>query len=199
MAAALTPSTAPPAPAVRPRVVAVGTAFATAGVLLFFASLLGIYLLQRGAVLENGGTWLPKDAFFPLTQPNMMLATLMMGSVTIQWAVSAIKNDDRPHAYLAFAVTLLFGTAYVFMAAYLYSILKLDAASGAMAVLTYTITGAHVLMVLAAMVFTGLMAFRALGGSFTSRNHDGVSAAAMFWHASVVVFFFIWIAIYISK
>lgn len=199
MATALTPSTAPPAPAVRPRVVAVGTAFATAGVLLFFSALLGIYLLQRSATLTTGGTWLPKDSFFPLTQPNMMLATLMMGSVTIQWAVRAIRNDDRPHAYLAFGVTLLLGIAYINMAAYLYSILKLDIAGTSMAVLVYTITGAHVLMVIVAMLFAALMAFRALGGSFTSRNHDGVSAAAMFWHASVVVFFFIWIAIYIFK
>jgi cytochrome c oxidase subunit 3 len=54
-------------------------------------------------------------------------------------------------------------------------------------------------MLVGAMVFTGLMAFRALGGQYTSRQHDGVSAAALFWHVQTVVFLFIWYAIYITK
>jgi cytochrome c oxidase subunit 3 len=85
------------------------------------------------------------------------------------------------------------------MAAYLYSILKLDAAGSAMAVMTYTITGAHLALLVIAMVFVALMAFRAFGGQFTARQHDGMSAAALFWHAQVVAFAFIWYAIYITK
>lgn len=198
-ATALTPSTAPPPPAVRPRIVAVGTAFAIVGVLLFFGALIGIYLLTRAGVLAKGGTWLPKDSFFPLTQPNMMFATLLLSSATIQWASQSIRQDDRAHAYLAYGVTLLLGVSYLFMASYLFSILNLDIAGSSMAVLTYTITGAHVVLMVAAMVYATLMAFRALGGSFTSRNHDGASSAAMFWHASVAVFAVIWIVIYITK
>jgi cytochrome c oxidase subunit 3 len=68
-----------------------------------------------------------------------------------------------------------------------------------MAVMTYTITGAHLAMLVAAMIFVALMAFRALGGQFTGRQHDGMSAAALFWHAQVVAFAFIWYAIYITK
>jgi len=46
---------------------------------------------------------------------------------------------------------------------------------------------------------TFLRAFRALGGQFTGRQHDGMSAAAMFWHVQVVAFAFIWYTIYITK
>ena len=54
-------------------------------------------------------------------------------------------------------------------------------------------------MMIVAMIFVALMGFRALVGQFTSRQHDGITAAAMFWHASVVVYLFIWYAIYVTK
>jgi cytochrome c oxidase subunit 3 len=192
-------SSAPPAPPARPRVVAVGTALSAAGVLAFFAAALGVYAQVRSRTLATEGTWLPEDAVFPLQQPNVMMLALLMSSVTIQWAVDAIKRDDRPQAYLALGITGLFGFATLNMAAYLYSVMTLDAASGAMAVLTYTITGAHLILLVVAMIFVALMAFRAFGGEFTGRQHDGMSAAALFWHTQVVVFAFIWYAIYITK
>jgi heme/copper-type cytochrome/quinol oxidase subunit 3 len=191
---------APEAPIARPRVVMVGTALAIAGTLLFFAGLLGIYLHERANLLATGGTWIPEKSVIPLQQPNVMLFALIASAVTMQWAVDAIRRDDRQQAYLALGVTLLFGAAVLNMAAYLYSIMNLDISIQSPApVLIYVITGAHLLMLLGAMVFTALMSFRALGGQFTSRQHDGVSAAAMFWHAQVIVFAFVWYAIYIVK
>ncbi len=191
---------APPPPIARPRVVMVATAFASVGCIMFFAGLIGIYLTERATVLGDSGTWLPDKSVFPLTQPNVMLLALLCSSVMIQWAVDAIRRDDRPQAFMALGLTLVFGVAVVNMAAYLYAVLNVDIATKSVVpVLVYTITGAHILMLVGAMIFTGLMAFRALGGQFTSRQHDGVSAAAMFWHAQVAVFVFIWYAIYITK
>jgi cytochrome c oxidase subunit 3 len=192
-------ATAPPAPPARPRVVIVGTALAAAGVLVMFGGALAIYAQVRSRTLAASGSWLPEGAVFPLQQPNVIILALLMSSVTIQWAVDAIKRDDRPQAYLALGLTELFGFATLNMAAYLFSVMKLDAASGAMAVMTYAITSGYVALLVAAMVFVALMAFRALGGQFTSRQHDGMSAAALFWHAQVVVFAFIWYAIFITK
>jgi heme/copper-type cytochrome/quinol oxidase subunit 3 len=192
-------SDAPAAPPARPRVVAVGTAFASAGVLMAFAGALAIYAQVRAVAIADRQTWIPEGAVMPLQQPNVMMLALLMGSVTVQWAVDAIKRDDRPQAYLALGLTQLLGFATLNMAAYLYSVMKLDAASGPMAVMTYAISGAHIALLVAAMLFIALMAFRALGGQFTRRQHDGVSAAAMFWHVQVVVFAFIWYTIYITK
>jgi heme/copper-type cytochrome/quinol oxidase subunit 3 len=191
--------TAPPAPPARPRVVVVGTAFAAAGVFTFFATAIAVYLRLRGLTLAQNQAWIPEEAVLPLQQPNVIILALLMSSVTVQWAVDAIRRDDRPQAYLALGFTELFGFATLNMAGYLYSVMKLDTATGPMAVMTYTITGAHLVVLVAAMIFVGLMAFRALGGQFTSRQYDGMSAAALFWHAQVVVFAVIWFAIYITK
>ncbi len=194
------PSLAPAAPVARPRLVMVGTALVVVGIAVFFAGLLGLYLTKRAELLGSGLGWLPEGVVIPLSQPDVMFFTMLMSSVTVQWVVDAIGRGDRRNAYLACGVTLMFGVAFINMEAYLDNILKLDVSiASPLPVLYYTITGAHLAMVVAAMFFLVLMAFRALGGQYTSRQHDGVSAAALFWHAMVAVYAILWYAIYITK
>lgn len=193
------PSLAPPPTPRSPRVLVIGTAFATAAVVMAFAGMIGQYLLERGAVVSGGNDWLPDGASIPLTQPNVMMLGLIMSSVTMQWAVQAVKADDRVNTYLALGLTLVFGVAFVNMTAYLYSLMGLEIAAGPAGVLIYAITGAHIAMAVVAMLFVGFMAFRALGGQYSSRQADGIVAAALFWHAMVAVYAIIWIAIYVTK
>lgn len=191
---------APEAPVARPRVLMVGTAFAVAAMLLSFATLIGIYLTERSAAIYSGNAWIPEGVVIPLNQPNVMLFALLSSSITIQWAVDAARRDDRQQAYLALGLTVVFGLAVINMAAYLYTVMGLDMSVASVTpVLIYTITGAHLVALAGAIVFTGLMAFRALGGQYTSRQYDGLSAAALFWHAQVIVYVAIWYAIYITK
>jgi cytochrome c oxidase subunit 3 len=190
----------PPAPSVqRPRVLMIGTAFASAATLMMFAGLIGVYLSRRAELVAAGDAWLPQGVDIPLQQPNMMLFTLVGSAVTVQWAVYAIARNDRTNTYLALGLTFVFGIAYINMQSYLYTLMEFDITANQQGVLVYTITGAHILMVVAAMVFVALMAFRALAGQETSRQHDGVSAAALFWHASVVAYAVIWLAVYVTK
>lgn len=191
---------APEAPIARPRVLMVGTAFAVAAMLMTFAGLIGIYLTERSTTIYSGNAWIPDGVVIPLNQPNVMLFALLGSSITIQWAVDAARRDDRPQAYLALGLTVVFGLAVINMAAYLYSVMGLDMSVASLTpVLIYTITGLHLVALGGAIVFTGLMAFRALGGQYTSRQYDGLSAAALFWHAQVIVYVAIWYAIYITK
>lgn len=193
------PALAPPPEPPRPRVLLTGTAFATASVVAVFAGLIGIYLAERAQALESAGVWLPEGAAIPLTPPNVAIVTLLMSSVTIQWAAYAIGNDDRPSAYTALGLTVLLAAAFVNMTAVLYGQMGLGLADSTAAVLIYTVTGAHLAMVGAAVLFAGVMAFRALGGQYGPRDREGLQAACLFWHANVAVFAVIWYAIYITK
>lgn len=199
---ALSLASAPPAPVARPRVLVVASAFVSVGTAMYFLSLLGVYLALRSQSLRGGNLWIPQGVKVPLTQPNMLMVTLLMSVVTMQWAVWAIKNDDRTNTYFALGATLFLGFAFVNMAAYLYTVMAIDisqVSAQPFAVLTYVITGSHVVTVIAAMMFVALMTVRALGGQYTSRQHDGISAAALFWHTNVFVFFLIYLIIYITK
>ena len=190
----------PPAPPVeRPRVLLVGTAFAAAASFMVFLGALGVYLLARSTIIEGGSTWLPQGVTIPLQQPNTIFMTLLLSVVSIQWAVNAISRNDRPHAFLALGLTLLLGAASIVMTTYLWSLMKLNVSGGLQGVLIYSITVGHVIMLGIAMVFVALMSLRALGGQFDSRQHDGVTAAALYWHTMVFVYALIWLIIYVTK
>ena len=187
-------SAPPPAVVPRRRQTLIGTGLVAAASSMFLLSLVGRYLTQRSV---HGDTWLA-DVDIPLTQPNVMMTTLLMSVVTAQWAHWAISRDIRSQAYLASGVTLLFGFAFLNQAWFLNLSLGLPVAAlegGAF----WAVTSGHLVMVIAAVLFFALMAFRTLGGNFGSKYPDGVSAAVLFWHVTVALYAVIWIGVYVTK
>jgi len=184
--------TAPPLP--RRRQLLFGTAFAAAAVSMFELAFIGMYLSERAA---HKATWLTENTI-PLTQPNMQLGTLVLGSIFIQWAVWAISRNERGQAYLGLGLTVLMGAAFLNQTTFLWKSVALRMAQ-AEGPTFYAATGAHFAIVAAAMIFIVLMGIRALGGQFSSRLPDGVSAAALFWHVSVALYSVLWLAVYIMK
>jgi cytochrome c oxidase subunit III len=183
----------------RPRVLLYGTALVLTIIGMAFAGMFAVYFAQRGAF---DGAWIPDGAgTIPLTPASVMLVTLAMSSITVQWVVWAISHDDRLNLYLASALTLVLSFAFLNQASYLYLAMGWEVAGSdaLQAVLIYSITGTQIVMLVVAMCFLALMSFRALAGEYSARNHEGLTAAALFWHASVVAYFVIWAAIYNIK
>lgn len=192
----------PPAPSRRPRVLLVGTTLASAASIALFAGLLAAYFAVRADFLAGGGeTWLPQGSTIPLAPGNMTMVTLAMSLVTVQWAVHAGKLRDRGHAYMALALTLLLGVAHVVQIAFLWTQweLPLNGEPTMQAVLLFTILGLHIAMVAGALIFLALMFLRSLGGQFTGRDVEGLSAAALYWYVTVGIFVVLWYGILIVK
>lgn len=188
----------PAAPPARPRVLLVGTALAVAGTVMAFAGLIGVYLSQRHAVLAQGGTWLPEGTEIPLTPGSIGMATMALSAVTIWWAVDAVGRNDRPSAYLALGLTIMFGLAVINSTTFLYTQMDL-AVNTRTGLLVYAVTGAHLAMIVAGLVFAAVMTFRTLGGEYHGRDREGLVSAALFWYATIAVYTVIWYAIYITK
>jgi heme/copper-type cytochrome/quinol oxidase subunit 3 len=196
----VSPLADPVAPAPRrPRVLLIGAALGSVASALVVLTLLATYLGVRAGELSAGRTTLPDGVILPLTPGNMGMVTLLMSGITMAWLVDALRKDDRPHAYLALGLTLLFGVAFINSTVYLYQQLALPPTSSPIAGLLYATTGAHIVMVVLGMVFAAVMGFQALGGQLTGRDAEGMSAAALFWYVQIGVFAAIWYAIYITK
>ena len=183
----------------RPRVLLVGTAFAAGAAAAGLCSLVALYSQVRASSLASEGSWLPDNTVMPLTPGNMGLVSLLMSLVTAAWAVYALRNDDRVHAWLAIALTLVFGATFITDTAYLWQQSHLVIGDDPQAVLIYVITGLHVAMVVAGMLYLLVMGFRSLGGQLTGRAAEGVEAAALFWYVTVAVYAVVWYAIYVTK
>jgi len=122
-----------------------------------------------------------------------------MSAVTMAWVVHALRHDDRPHAYLAVGLTLLFGVAFINSTVYLYQQLAMGLTASTAGTLLYIVTGTHLVMVVVGLVFIAVMGFHALGGQLTGRDAEGMGAAAVYWYVTVAVYVAIWYGIYITK
>ncbi|MGY6500002.1 MAG: cytochrome c oxidase subunit 3 [Acidimicrobiales bacterium] len=196
------PSDVPAAEPTRPRVVLIGTALVIAAIAALFTGLFAVYFSTRAGVIATGEDWIPGGAgTIPLTPASVMFVTLGMSMVTIQWGVWAIGKNDRLNAYLAFGLSLMLAGAFLNQAAFLYGEMGWEIAGdlAVQSVLIYAITGTHILMTVLAMIYVALMVFRALAGEFSSRDREGITAAALFWHASVAAYAVIWVSIYQIK
>lgn len=200
VAASLSPlAAAPPPPARRPRVLLIGAALGGAASALTILAMLAVYLQVRGDRIAGGSAALPEGVVLPLTPGNMGMVTLAMSVITMAWAVYALRNLDRTHAYLALGITLLFGVAFINSSVYLYQQLAMAFDASAISALLYATTGAHLVMVIVGLVFAAVMAFQALGGQLTGRDAEGMTAAALYWYVTVAVYAVIWYGIYITK
>lgn len=187
------------APLPRQRTLLVGTVFATAASLMYFAALFGVYLRERADALADGGEWIPSSADMQLAPSTVAAWTMLMSVVTMQWAVYSIARDDRPHAIIATAVTTMFGVAVIIQTSFQYTQMGLVADESTAAVLIYAISGSHLAMIAVGLAFLFLMSFRALGGQYSSRQTDGFVAASIYWYAVVFVYVVIWTAIFVLK
>ena len=192
-----------PAPTVRRRRTEfIGVTFAVAGVAMYFGGLIAIYLAERAAFLaaSPGGSWMPEGADVQLTQPTMIAWTLLISVVTMQWAVYATARDERGHSLIALSVTFLFGVAVINQVVFqfLQMGIVLDSGSNA-AVLIYTISWSHVAMIVIALVYMAIGAFRNAASANTTVNSQGIASLAVFWYAIVVAYQVIWLAIFVAK
>jgi len=190
----------PPAEQARPRVLLIGTGFALVGIVLTFAGLFGIYVEQRAQVINSGQPWLPKEVSIDLTQFNVALVGLAISVVVMQWGIYCVKHDDRQRAYIALGLTALLGAAYINGICFAYTQMGFTVHdTSGVGILVYAITGLHLAMVGAGIIFIGLMAFRTLGGQYSAHDHEGLQAAALYWYVTAAVYTVIWYAIFVTK
>jgi heme/copper-type cytochrome/quinol oxidase subunit 3 len=186
----------PPPPA-RPNVLVVATLLASAAVLAGYLALIAVYLGERAATLAEGSEWLPQGAI-GLTTPNLMLTGFGLSLVFMHWSVQAIGNDDRRHAWLALALVLVVGAFYFTGTAFMFNQSGLAVASP-VGGLVYAAVGAHLAITGAGLAYAGVMAFRTLGGQYSSKDREGLVSATVFWWVVSITYAVLWYAIYITK
>jgi len=190
----------PPAPPARPRVLLIGTALACAGIVMAFAGVIGLYTERRASTIRGGATWLPKEVSIDLTPFNVALVGLVISCVVMQWAVYCVGNNDRQRAYLALGLSALLGAAYINGICFAYTQMGFTVHDpSGVGVLVYVITGMHLAMAGAGIVFIGLMAFRTLGVQYSGRDKEGIVAVSIYWYATVAVYAAIWYTIFVTK
>jgi cytochrome c oxidase subunit 3 len=117
---------------------------------------------------------------------------LVMSSFTCQFAVWAIRRDDRTGLIRNISVTVVLGIVFLLGQAYDYSTVGFGLADGTFGTTFYTLTGFHGAHVFGGVIMLSVILYRGLVGQFSAQHHDAVEAASLYWHFVDVV----WIALF---
>ena len=188
----------PAAEATRPRTVVVGALLATGAAFMAFAALVSVYVQQRQQALALGEEWFPPGTV-ELGPAGMMMMTLALSVVTVQWAVQAARAEDRPHGFIALGVTLMFGAAVINQFWFVYQDTAFAIDDGRAELLFYAVTGSFIAMLIGAMAMLAVTTIRSLMGPFGRDLAQAVQASALFWHMCVLSYFLVWYVVFITK
>ena len=188
-----------PAPEVaRPRSLLVGTMFGCAAAFMIFVGVVGIYILERAAARDEGAEWFG-EGVIELGASGFIFWTLILSVFTVQWAVQAINADDRINAYVALALTGLFGAAIFNQLWFIINDTGFALAADNAQFLFFVVNGTFIVFLIAAVVFIALTFVRALAGQFGPKRAEAVSSAALFWNTVVFMWAIVYYLIYITK
>jgi cytochrome c oxidase subunit 3 len=166
---------------------------------MFFSGLFAAYFNTRFSATE----WPPqgfedKLHVFPLVGPATVL--LIASSFTCQFAVWAIRRDDRTAFLRNMTVTVVLGVIFLLMQATDYVTLGsegLTLSSGTFGTTYYTLTGFHGAHVFGGVIMLSVVLYRGTAGQFSSRHHDAVEGASLYWHFVDVVWILLFSLLYL--
>lgn len=165
---------------------------------MFFAGLFAAYFSTRAA----NHPWPPEEFAHILNPFSLILVAtviLITSSFTCQFAVWAIRRGDRRGFLRNIAVTFVLGITFLLLQAYDYSLLFSDGmtlGSGPFGTTYFTLTGFHGAHVFGGVIMLGVVLYRGMSGQFSSRHHDAVEAASLYWHFVDVVWILLFSILY---
>ena len=183
---------------VRPRTSVIAALFGSGAAVVAFCTLVSLYVQQRQQTRSAGEEWFPVGSI-EMGPAGMMMMTLALSVVAVQWAVQAAHAEDRPHGFMALGVTLLLGAAVLNQFWFIYQDTGLVVDESNAALLFYAVTGSFLAMLVVAMMMIAAITARALLGTFNSGLAHTIQATAIFWHAVVLCYCLVWYIVFITK
>ena len=171
---------------------------------MFFAGLFAAYFSTRANFVDANGVkeWPPQEFAHILNPFSIILVAtviLIISSVTLQMAIWAIRRDDRRGFLRNMVVTFILGVIFLLLQGYDYSLLfdeGMTMGSGPFGTTYYNLTGFHGAHVFGGVIMLGVVLYRGMSGQFSSRHHDAVEAASLYWHFVDVVWIILFSVLY---
>ena len=176
----------------------------TLGILLFivsevmlFGAFFASYFFLR--VVANDGPWPPDQFELPVSVAGVNTAILVCSSLTVHWALEAVRRGKRLGLIAGLAATWLLGVTFLFIQINEYVHIGFSTRDGAFGSIFYGLTGlhgAHVFVGLLLLTFANIRAWRGHFGP-EAKDHLGVEVPGIYWHFVDVMWIVVFTTVYI--
>ncbi len=161
---------------------------------MIFGAFFTAYFFIR---VVQGEEWPAAGTELPVAIAGVNTAILVSSSITLHWAESALKRDNRFGFKAGMVVTFLLGATFLFIQVNEYVHIGFSPQDTAQGSIFYGLTGlhgAHVFIGLLLLLFVTIRAFR---GHFSSQSHRGVEVPGIYWHFVDVMWIVVYTSVYI--
>lgn len=174
---------------------------ATLGMLLFIISELMLFVAFFTAYffirVVSGAEWPPPGKEIPVDVAAVNTAILLSSSLTMHWALTGIRNENRRALKAGLVTTLALGATFLSIQINEYVHLGWAPHDNAQGSIFYGLTGlhgAHVAVGLMLLTFATIRSFR---GHYSAKAHRGVEVPGIYWHFVDIMWIFVFSSLYL--
>ena len=179
----------------RPRnVLPLGMALLVSSGTMLFGTLIAAYLRLRTTV----GVWPPEEVHFDEYLGNMLVLTMLLSVIPLEWACQAQRRNLRNQTTTALGVTIGLGVAFLNLLSYSAGRAEFDAASHPYGLV---VTALCMLLGIAVAVGLGMVTltlFRVAARQLTVGT-DHLRTTAWYWHFTVAASVAVWYTVVVLK
>lgn len=167
---------------------------ASSGTMLF-GTLIAVYLHLRRVT----GRWPPEGVNLDLYLGNMLVITMLLSAVAVEWACFALRRGERRQASAALGVTLGLGLAFLNLLSYTADRAPFDAATHAYGLVVGTMVVLIGIAVGIGVTMVTLTLLRVSGRQITAADPTQLRATACYWHFTVAACVAVWYTVAVLK
>lgn len=164
-----------------------------------FTAFFGAYAFARA---RNVALFNASQLTLDLDSGAINTLLLITGSWFVVLAVQAIKADRRRASLLWLSAAQLSGVGFLTIKLLEYGAKMsagIDMSTNTFYMFYYSLTFFHLMHVLFAMAFLGIVMVKMRGGAYDSRNHSTVESAAAFWHMVDLLWIVLFPLVYVMR
>jgi cytochrome c oxidase subunit 3 len=158
----------------------------TLGMLLFimsevmiFGAFFTAYFFIR---VVTGDPWPAHGTKIPEAVAGVNTAILLSSSLTIHWALTAIKRGNRFGLKAGMVATFLLGLTFLTIQINEYIHLGWAPQDSAQGTIFYSLTGLHGAHVFIGLCALAIVTIRAFRGHYSPQHHQGMEVPGIYWH-----------------
>ena len=143
------------------------------------------------------GAWPPHGMpKFSLAIPGTIV--LVAGSVTMWWGERGIDRGNSVQLMIGLAISTALGSVFILLEGFEWAGQPFHLTSGVYGSLYFTITGFHLVHVIAGLLLLMVLFLWTALGYFDAKRHSAVSIGVLYWHFITIVWLAVFFTFYIA-
>jgi cytochrome c oxidase subunit III len=147
--------------------------------------------------IAQGDPWPAPGTTLPVSVALVNTLILCSSSMTMHWAQTSIKKNNRFGLKAGILTTFLLGCTFLFIQINEYANIGFAPQDHAQETIFYSLTGLHGAHVFIGLTLLLIVTIRAFRGHYSPEEHRGVEVPGIYWHFVDIMWLVVYTTVYV--